>query len=87
VKKKTTKPTTKKAVQKKPAAKKSSVKPKRKAQSRAELAELVERFTIIADRLTQTVDRLVSVEMRQRHTNEHAEHDDDVEVSGTIREE
>jgi hypothetical protein len=87
VKKKTTKLTTKKAVQKKAAAKKSSAKPKRKAQSRAELAELVERFTIIADRLAQTVDRLVPVEMRQRHTNEHTEHDDDVEVSGTIREE
>ena len=87
MKKKTTKPTTKKTAQKTPAAKKSSAKPKRKAQSRAELAELVERFTIIAEGLAQTADRLSRVEMRHLHTNEHTEHDDDFEVAGTMREE
>ena len=75
-----TKPTSNKLAKKEPTAKKSSSKPKRKAQSRAELATLVERFTIIGDRLEQTVDRLARVQMRQPHTNQHAEHDDDVEV-------
>jgi hypothetical protein len=76
------KPTSKEPAAKKPDAEKSSTKPKRKAQSRAELAALVERFTIIADRLEQTVDRLVRVEMRHLHSNRHAEHEDDFEVGG-----
>jgi hypothetical protein len=51
--KKTSKPTPKKTAAKKPAAKKSSTKPKRKA-----LAQLVERLTVIAERLGDAVDRL-----------------------------
>jgi hypothetical protein len=75
-----TKPFDNKPASKKAATKESSTKPKRKAQSRAELAALVERFTIIADRLDQAVDRPARVQMRQPHTSEHAEHDDNIEV-------
>jgi hypothetical protein len=78
--KKMSKPTSKEPAAKKPDAEKSSTKPKRKAQSRAELAALVERFTIIADRLDQALNRLARVQMRQPHTSEDAEHDDDIEV-------
>jgi hypothetical protein len=75
--KKMSKPADNKPASKKAAAKESSTKPKRKAQSRAELAALVERF-IIADRLDQALNRLARVQMRQPHTSEHAEHDDDI---------
>jgi hypothetical protein len=78
--KKISKPADNKPASKKAAAKESSTKPKRKAQSRAELAALVERFTIIADRLDQAFNRLARVQMRQPHTSEDAEHDDDIEV-------
>jgi hypothetical protein len=65
--KKTNKPATKK-----PAAKKSPKKLKRKA----ELAALVEQFTTIADRLEQAVNQLASIGIR------HAQSNDDLEFGG-----
>lgn len=77
---------TKQAASKKPHLKESSKKLKRKV-ARAELAALVERFSIIAERLEQTVDRLAPAGTRLTHMNQHSEHADDVEVGGVIREE
>jgi hypothetical protein len=48
--------------------KKSPKKLKRKA-AQAELAALLERFSTVADRLEQAVDRLAPVRMGPPHTN------------------
>jgi hypothetical protein len=95
--KKTSKPVSKKAATKKLAAKKSSSKPKsRKAAGQGELAQVVERLALIAERLEQAVERLAElgapamppvpapVEALQELADEHG---DDVEVAGTTREE
>ena len=86
--KKTSKPALKKTAAKKPttkkpAAKKSSTKPKRKA-----LAQLIERLTVIAERLGEAVDRLEQTALAAPVTQplpptpetHHDEHADDVEV-------
>jgi hypothetical protein len=56
--KKATKAAPKKAAAKKPAAKKSSAKPKRKAAWQSDLAQLIERLAVIANKLTETAERL-----------------------------
>jgi hypothetical protein len=56
--KKTSKPAPKKSAVKEPAAKKSTSKPKRKAAGQGELALLVESLAVIADKLTETANRL-----------------------------
>jgi hypothetical protein len=98
--KKTSKPATKKPAAKKPAAKKTSSKPRRKTAGQGELAQVVERLTLIADRLGEAVDRLEQSALvrpatqplppREPALETHQpvdEHADDFELPGTIREE
>jgi hypothetical protein len=60
-------------VGKKPAAKKSSTKPKRDVEEHySQLAQIVTRLEIVADKLAQTAERLAQVEVRHPHTIEHA---------------
>lgn len=104
--KKTNKPVPKTPAKKVPATKQSAAKPKaiasakpkpRKAQGRAELTQVVARLEAIAEKLTQTAERLSQsvlpasgtqplppAEVLHPHTDEHA---DDVKVASVIREE
>lgn len=75
--KKTSKPATKK-----PIVKKSSFKPKRKAEVPSQLSQLVTRLEIVADKLAQAAEHFTQAEMRQPHTNEHVEQADDIEIGG-----
>jgi hypothetical protein len=95
--KKATKAAGKKPAQKRQAAKKSSTKPKRKAQHPSELMQVVARLDAIADRLAEAAERLAllptlgtqrslpaPIEVPHAHADEHA---DDVEVAGATEEE
>jgi hypothetical protein len=84
---------TKPAGGKKPAAKKSPAKPRRKRQGQSELVVVVARLDAIADKLALAAERLAqvrassaipAVEAPRTHQDEHA---DDVEVAGASREE
>ena len=91
--KKTSKPAPKKTAAKKqtakkPAAKKTSAKPKSKAAGQGDLAQLIERLTVIAERLGEAVDRLEQSALAAPATQllpptsetHHDEHADDLEV-------
>lgn len=68
--KKTSKPVTKRPAQKTPATKKPSAKPKRKAQGQSELAQMVARLDVIADKLTEATAQLVEAAERLSATQE-----------------
>jgi hypothetical protein len=54
------KPAAKKPAAKKPAAKKSPTEPKRKAEQHYQLAQIVTRLEIVADKLAQAAEHLAS---------------------------
>jgi hypothetical protein len=60
-------PTQKKPAQGKPAPKKSSSQPKRKAQGQAQLAQVVAQLATSAEKLAQAADRLAEATLRQSH--------------------
>jgi hypothetical protein len=96
--KKASKPTTKKPAQKKTATKKSSSRPKRKAEQHSQMAQIVTRLQVIADKLAETTERLAELRApgmealpapaveppAHQPADEHA---DDLEVASPIREE
>jgi hypothetical protein len=69
--KKSSKTTTKKPATEKRAAKKSSTKPKRRAEQHTQLAQVVTRLEIIADKLAQSADHLA--ELATSHPEERHE--------------
>src|SRR5690349_1291792 len=71
MKKQTSKPRSKKAVQKKPATKKLSLsKPKQKAQGESELTDIVARLAMITENLAQTTERLAGLTARWSNPEE-----------------
>jgi hypothetical protein len=68
--KKTSKPATKRPGHKTPATKKPSAKLKRKAQGQSELAQMVARLDVIADKLTEATAQLVEATVRLSATQE-----------------
>jgi hypothetical protein len=64
------KSTTTKPAQKNPAMKKSSTKPKRKAEQHSQLAQIVTRLEIIADKLAQTAEHLAELGTPPSHPGE-----------------